>query len=1188
MNPTLHLRAEDRIRLVSGFHLEGIRRQDTTVRLIHVILLLGCLATAMTTLGAETNGSSGLPDTRSRLIEVAGKVELILAGETNWSKASVGSELKAGDRMRTLAQSRAALQLSDRSVIRLNELTTLQILPPRQTEKRRFALPKGSLFFFNREKPADVEFDTPLAAGAIRGTEFLLEVAADSQAVRLALIDGRVELRTPTQAIGMNPGEDLLLQTGRPPQRTVLVNAAGAIQWALYYPAVLLPEELGMNSAETATTAEAMRLYRLGDLVAALAVMQAPQAGDGASVRQMRASLLLSVGQVAEADNQLLGLPPSLSGVRALRELVAVVRGDPAKSPTSPTTAGEWLARSYTLQARADLPAARAAAVKAVELVPGSGFTQARLAELAFAFGDRKSALQALDHSIAASPRLAPAWALRGFVLLEQGSATEALQAFDRARELDAAFAQGWLGRGLVLMRLRRFSEARASFQAAAALEPQRGLFRAYLGKAASELGEAPAAEKEFRLARTLDAADPTAWSYSALHLWRENRFNEAIFQMEEAASRNDTRAPFRSQLLLDADRSVRSANLAALYRDAGLSDVSHHAAASAVAESYANFSGHLFLANSHQIREDVNRFDLRLETARQSEQLVANLLAPVGAGNLSQQLSQQEHLRFFDPRPIGVSSLTEYGGAGDWRQSASVFGTVGGLGYAVDANYTTSNGDQPNGESERHSYSLTLKQRLGFADDIYLHVGRNESVAGDVARHWDPAQSKVGFHVEETQEPVLHAGWHHQWSPGNHTLLLVSRLEDRLSLIDPQPNVLFLRYGFSGPTSVSTPPGFDLNFDSRVALTSAELQQVFESEKTSLVVGGRWQAGEVESHAILNRGLSGVVTDQQASTDLQRGNAYAYGSWRVLKSLRLIGGVSYDHVSFPENSDLAPVSAGEASRDLVSPKAGLLLTPWKGGLVRAAYSRSLGGLFFDNSIRLEPTQLGGFNQAFRSLIPESVAGIVPGTRFDSAGVGFDQSFRTGTWFGIEAGWLKSRGDRVVGLLTNGTLLPVPDSASGTRQQLEFRERSLSAYAAQLIGDSFSVSARYRLSEASLKTAFPEIPAGVAGLGNLLQDERALLHQVSLAVNFHHASGVFGQWESVWLRQEDSGYGSGLPDDELCQHNLTIGYRLPRRHAEVRLGVLNLLDSDYRLNPLNLLGKLPRERTFTASLRLNF
>jgi hypothetical protein len=49
-----------------------------------------------------------------------------------------------------------------------------------------------------------------------------------------------------------------------------------------------------------------------------------------------------------------------------------------------------------------------------------------------------------------------------------------------------------------------------------------------------------------------------------------------------------------------------------------------------------------------------------------------------------------------------------------------------------------------------------------------------------------------------------------------------------------------------------------------------------------------------------------------------------------------------------------------------------------------------------------------------------------------------------------------------------------------------------------------------------------------------------------------------------------------------------VGYRFPRRYAEVRLGILNLTDSDYRLNPLSLHSALPRERTFIASLRLNF
>jgi hypothetical protein len=33
---------------------------------------------------------------------------------------------------------------------------------------------------------------------------------------------------------------------------------------------------------------------------------------------------------------------------------------------------------------------------------------------------------------------------------------------------------------------------------------------------------------------------------------------------------------------------------------------------------------------------------------------------------------------------------------------------------------------------------------------------------------------------------------------------------------------------------------------------------------------------------------------------------------------------------------------------------------------------------------------------------------------------------------------------------------------------------------------------------------------------------------------------------------------------------------------------LNITDQDYRLNPLNLTAELPRDRAFTASLKLSF
>lgn len=1154
-------------------------------------LFIVCLGCVLATFVADAQGTSPAAaktdaPTTSHLIEAAGQVEFSSSSRTNWNVATNGLALQPGDRVRTRTASRAAVQLSDRSVIRLSERTTLEILPPRRAEKKRFGLPVGSIFFFNREQPTDVEFDTPLAAGAIRGTEFLLEVAEADTGVHLALIDGLVALNTSQGEVTVQRGEDLRLAPGQPPQKTALLNVNAVIQWALYYPAVINPDDLHLDAREQAVLNIVLAKYRSGDLLAALAAWpeNSPAKADGVNI--LRAQLELAVGRVAEAEALLADVPNDAPGKLALHELIAVVRGDPARGSDQPVrsaaTSSEQLAHTYSLQARADFGGARAAARHAVALAPNLGFAHARLAELEFAFGNRRAALAELRHTLELAPRLAPAHALQGFVLLEQGSVRAAQSAFDRARELDAAFSPAWLGSGLCLMQERQFAAARTALQVAAALEPQRGLFRAYLGKAASELGDSRTAEKEFHLAEQLDPNDPTAWLYSALDLWQHNRLNEAIRSLERSADLNDNRAIFRSRLLLDDDRSVRSANRAALYSDVGLPEVSHHTAIRAVGESYENFSGHLFLANSYQAMQNANSFDLRMETTRQSELLVANLLAPPGGGNLSQRLSQQEHLQYFGPRPVGMSSLTQYGSDGDWRQAGTVFGTVGGFSYAFDALY-----ENLNGQSEQRQLMLTLKQRVTPADEAYFQIGNYTAEAGDVANHFNPADATPGFHVEEKQQPTLYAGWHHTWAPGSHTLFLAARLDDQLSLHDPDKDTLFLLTGLFGPPvnqvqSGPLVPPVDLNFASDFTLYSAELQQIWETENYSLIVGGRWQAGDVDSHATMNRLLP--ATDEQVNSSLERGDIYAYGSWQILDPLRLIAGVGYDHLTFPNNADLPPFQAGETSRELVSPKAGFLFEPWKRGLFRGSYTKSLGGLYFDNSVRLEPTQVAGFNQAFRSLIPESVVGLVPGTEFTTAGLGFDQSLARGTWFGIEGEQLDSNGTRDVGAFSSFVPLIAPATATNTRETLAFRERNLAVYAGQLLGDDFSVGARYLISQAELNQGFPDIPTTATGLNQLAGDQQATLQQLALTLNFHHRSGVFAQWASAWYHQNNSAY----PDPDFWQHNLTVGYRLPRRYAEVRLSLLNLFDTDYRLNPLSLHAELPRNRMLTVSLRLNF
>lgn len=1162
------------------------------MRLLGLILLvvwLSGLPARAQSPGSSPAAAAGLE--ASLVIEVAGTVEYRPLGANKWAGATNGLALHSGDRLRTRAASRAAVQFSDRSVVRLSEETTLEIQPPRRAEKRRFRLPSGSLFFFNREKPADLEFETPVVSGAIRGTEFLLEAAALDGATRLALLDGRVELAAASATVALESGEQARVEPGQAPVKSPLLEVTRLVQWALYYPAVVDPDDLPLAPEDRVALAGVLGAYRSGDLIAAQgALADLPPGGAGREL--LRAALELSVGRVELAEARLAAADPDAPAARALREIIDLVRGREQSAGAvvrAPRGASEWLARSYTLQGRFQLRAALDAARTATALAPQSGFARVRLAEMETAFEQRQAARRSLDRAATLSPRLAQVPVLQGFIHLEEHETRAALDAFDRAIALDAGLDNAWLGRGLALTRLGRRAEALRSFEAAAALNPRRALPRFYLGKAFSAAGEGRLAEKDFRLGKELDPADPTGWLYSALHQWEQNRPNVAVRELERSVELNDNRQLFRSRLVLDRDRAVRSANLAALYAEAGLPEVSLRSAARAVNEDYAGFSGHLFLANSYQALEDPGRFDLRFETTRLSELLVANLLAPPGAGNLSQLLSQQEHLQLFDPRPVGLSSLTQYRSSGDWQQLASLYGSLDGFSYALDFAGEWRHGQEINDGLGRRDHSLQLKQRVSAQDDVYLQIGTTVGDAGDVARHYDPAEGNAGLRVTERQEPNVYAGWHRAWSPASHTLLLVGRLTDAFGLYNPEATVLHLRTNSAGVQQIYGYNDNSVRFSSDFTLYTAEVQQLWQGEQHTLIAGGRFQSGEVESHGVLTKYFTGVLSDRRIDESLLRANGYLYYQWQVARPLRLIAGLGYDHLDYPKNSDLLPLSRGQETSDLIEPKAGFILTPWRGGQWRGAYTRSLGGLFFDNSVRLEPTQVAGFNQAFRSLAPESSAGLVPGTEFETVSLGFDQTLPGGTYFGVGTEWLRSDGERTIGVTAAPFPPPLPGSGASTRQTLEFEERDLSAYVVQLLGDGLSAGARYRVSAGRLDTRLPGLPETTTDLRFQETNERSTLHQVTLSLNYQHSGGFFALWESAWNHQENSGYANpSRPGDDFWQHNLWAGYRFPRRRAEVRVGVLNLADRDYRLNPLNLYNALPRGRTAVVSLRLNF
>src|SRR5262249_20076722 len=127
--------------------------------------------------------------------------------QTNWVPAEAGLKLSVSDRLRTLALRRATVRLAQFGRLRVNELTPLEILPPKSaTSKATLDLKAGALYFFTREKPREFLLQTPNAIAASKGTEFLATIEPSGRTV-VTVFDGELDLSNPQGSITLTNGE---------------------------------------------------------------------------------------------------------------------------------------------------------------------------------------------------------------------------------------------------------------------------------------------------------------------------------------------------------------------------------------------------------------------------------------------------------------------------------------------------------------------------------------------------------------------------------------------------------------------------------------------------------------------------------------------------------------------------------------------------------------------------------------------------------------------------------------------------------------------------------------------------------------------------------------------------------------------------------------------------------------------
>lgn len=376
------------------------------------------------------------------------------------------------------------------------------------------------------------------------------------------------------------------------------------------------------------------------------------------------------------------------------------------------------------------------------------------------------------------------------------------------------------------------------------------------------------------------------------------------------------------------------------------------------------------------------------------------------------------------------------------------------------------------------------VKQQVTDRDSLFLLAKYQDYEAGDNFPHYDPAWASRHLRVKESQAPILLAAVHREWQPGAHTTLLAGWLQDDFDSRG-EALVLDLRTNANGTLHSVVGREFDeTRYENDYSAGSVELNQLLQGERTILNAGVRVQWGSFNTTTRLDQpGAPPSFTNRfeppvYTSLDecFARFTPYAYLTRELWPHFRLTAGLAYDHLEYPDGFRSVPVAPTVRTEDRLLPKAAITWDALPALTLRGMYAQSLGGIAFDDSVRLEPTQLAGFAQAYRTVISEAEAGSVIAPKQDVAGAALDLKLTPGPFAGLQGQWMHSEVDQSLGVFT-GSVNP-PASSSSTPERLNYHEWSLGLSLQQLIGTHWSAGVRYQWTDSTLGWDYPAIPEG--------------------------------------------------------------------------------------------------------------
>ena len=666
----------------------------------------------------------------AEIISVSGKGDKRDTAQADWIPAVARQTVKPGGFVRTRELSQMALLLPDRTQLRLNQNSQMQIktvADAAEWSQNAVKLNAGRAWSQARPPtatpgagaaPARISMETPSVTLSIRGTDWEVEVGPDGR-TQLVVLSGTVDMANEQGMTKVGAGESAVAEIGKAPVKLLLSNPATRVQWVTSWqvqPMRWVPQPGPVLSP-------VVTLLESGDYAAAS--QRLGQVPPSAERDLLSADLAMMGGDILRATSLL--EPHARNGkgsprASALLARVHLARGNADSSATlladaratHPRDVEIWLATADLALFQGDAKAARAALTTSLDLDPANADAWFARGSLETGYENVPAARSALDAALAARPGFPNALAQRGTLETFAGEFEAGRDFYERTLSATPDDYIALTGRGILKLKTGDSSGALDDFMRAGVIEPRYGRAWLYSAAAFYQLGETRHAREALHKAAQLDPRDPLPHVMLGLIATDQLDLGKAV----EASRDAQERMPYLKSLNQILTNQKGNANVGNALADFGMDEWARQYATSGYSPWWAG--SHLFMS------------DLYASGYNKNSELFQGFITDPTVFGASQRQSS------LVPTPGHHGRVDLYMEQADWRQNALV-GTANGLitapvplAYFFSGDFAKGDSRSAGDSADGTNYTLGLGWRPHHALDVFL-FGTDTRIRGDL-----------------------------------------------------------------------------------------------------------------------------------------------------------------------------------------------------------------------------------------------------------------------------------------------------------------------------------------------------------------------------------------------------------------------------------------------------------------------